>query len=591
MLHVRVTKGVDKGEQIKTRQAVVSVGRSPRCDLELSDNKVSHVHGEFLTVGTRCFYRDLLSRNGSFVRSGGETFWLGPLQCERELTTDDEIILGDTVILVEAIVSDGARPARGGEDDFAATRAAEFNRREQSQGRPLDGADLAQFQGFLDLPSHDATSLKETKAAVCDALLKLFPEAACVTLIGLLPGDGKELTPARLDAAGAVSAGRKIEADRDEPRYSIHVLCQSHASRGLVYYGSEASLPDAPSVRLGTMDSCVCLPLWQGGELSGFLHAYTVAGHGRPFTRRDAQLFWLLGEVVSLLLGRAADAEQRSQWRAAAAAGEAVSGLSHDARPILDALGKNILGAERSFPALARNESWKFVRQDLKFLRRITRDAVRRARTSRGDIRPRKVRLRPLVDEALEMCNRYFIESAFRGGVNFVNACHRSHAAVIDRHAVQQALVNCLKNSVRPLRDAWRRRQDRSGNINIVSCDDFQSEQPYCLLSVCDDVGGISRQVLEQLGRPFVAGGDPRGLGLGLYIVSDVVGRMGGQVRIASSTETSGGFSPGTVVSLCLPKDHRSRILHNETFLPRLVVIWDYPLYRKRIEKHLAPGD
>ncbi len=591
MLHIRVTKGVDKGEQIKTRQGVVSVGRSPRCDLALGDNRVSHVHGEFLVVGPRCFYRDLLSRNGSFVRSGGETFWLGPLQSEREVKTDDEIIVGNTTVLVEAVLPEGIRTTQRGEDDFAATRAVDLNHHGRPEEQPLATAEIAQFQGFLDLPSHDATSVNETKAAVCDALLKVFPEAACVTLIGLLPGGGEELTADRLDIAGAVSASQKIDEDRADPRYSFHVLAQSYAGRGLVYYGSGAAMPDAPSVRLGSMDSCVCLPLWQGGELSGFLYAYTVAGHGRPFTRRDAQLFWLLGGVASLLLSRAADAEQRSRWRAAAAAGEAVSGLSHDARPVLDALGKNMLGVEKSLPAVARNNSWKFVQQDLKFLRRITRDAIRRARTGRGDLRSREVRLRPLVDEVVAMCRRYFLDSVHRDDVTFINACHESHTATIDRQAAQQALINCIKNSLRPLREAWGHRQDRSGTIKIISCDDFQSRQRYCLLSVCDDVGGIPRQVLEQLGQPFVAGKDPRGLGLGVYIVSDIVGRMGGQVRIATSTEPAGGLPAGTVVSFSLPKNDQARKLSNETSRPRLLVIRDYPRYRKRIEKALSPGD
>lgn len=121
MLHICITKGVDKGEQISTRQAVVSIGRSSSCDLVLNDNKVSHLHGEFLFVGSRCVYRDLLSRNGSFIRSCGETFWLGPLKSEREVKTDDEVILGSTTILLEAVLPENPRMSERNEDDFLGT--------------------------------------------------------------------------------------------------------------------------------------------------------------------------------------------------------------------------------------------------------------------------------------------------------------------------------------------------------------------------------------------------------------------------------------------------------------------------------------
>src|SRR4030065_2741298 len=99
MIHIQVTKGPDKGEQIKTRRAAISLGRAPTCDLVLHDRKASHRHGEFLFLGSRCVYRDLLSRNGSLVRCDGDTISLGPLKSEWEVKVGDEIMVGDTTIL------------------------------------------------------------------------------------------------------------------------------------------------------------------------------------------------------------------------------------------------------------------------------------------------------------------------------------------------------------------------------------------------------------------------------------------------------------------------------------------------------------
>ena len=227
MIHICITQGVDKGEQIKTRQAVVSIGRSSRCDLVLHDNKVSHLHGEFLFVGSRCIYRDLLSHNGSFVRSKGKTYWLGPLKSEREVKADDEIILGNTAILLEEVLPEGIRVSERHEDDFLGTMAVDANHLGRSEEQLLAIAEVAQFQEFLDLPSHDATSVKETKAAICDALIIVLPDAACVTIVDLRPGPFGELTVDRLDVANVVSVSRGNGERAVDPHYSFRILPQN----------------------------------------------------------------------------------------------------------------------------------------------------------------------------------------------------------------------------------------------------------------------------------------------------------------------------------------------------------------------------
>ncbi len=345
------------------------------------------------------------------------------------------------------------------------------------------------------------------------------------------------------------------------------------------------------SIQRGTMHSCICVPIWRSGEIAGFLHTYTVSGQSAPFTRRDAQLIQLLGGVASLLINRAADAEQRSRWCAAAAAGEAISGLSHDAEPILDTLGKNMLGVEKQIPQVIDNPSWQLVERDLTFLRHITRDAIRRARGNLGDLRPKNLKLRPVVDEVFDMSKQYYLDLVHHQHVTFVNACQDSHSALIDREALEQALINCIKNCLCPLRESWTRNESRLGTIQIVSCDDPQARRQYRLLSVCDDSGGIPKDVLRHLGNPFVSGRNSKGLGLGMYIISEVIGRMGGYVQVASSTEPAGALPAGTVVSLRLPKTEEVSRQSADMSQPRITVLQDYTQYRTHIEGFLSQGE
>src|SRR5947209_7225089 len=103
MIHIRVTQGPNLGEERKTHKHLLSIGRGPECDLALADPSISHVHGELLCSGSGCIYRDLLSRNGSVIRSGIQNIWLGPLMPEWVLTPGDQIVLGATVIDLVAV--------------------------------------------------------------------------------------------------------------------------------------------------------------------------------------------------------------------------------------------------------------------------------------------------------------------------------------------------------------------------------------------------------------------------------------------------------------------------------------------------------
>ena len=68
-----------------------------------------------------------------------------------------------------------------------------------------------QFYEFLKMPIHDASDVNEAKAAICDALVGLFPKSACVAII-----DIQDLEPAVRAVVKHVvgSLGAKREAER-----------------------------------------------------------------------------------------------------------------------------------------------------------------------------------------------------------------------------------------------------------------------------------------------------------------------------------------------------------------------------------------
>jgi len=417
------------------------------------------------------------------------------------------------------------------------------------------------------------------------ALANVFPNVAYVACIDLLPGCGQEVTAQFVGVKDVVSYCSAKSAGMGATKFSLHILNEVYHTQQLAFYGTDAELPDTQSVRGGEMSSCICAPLWRRNEISGFLHMHTLSGLGRPFARRDAQLFWLLANISSQYLNRAADAKQRSTMRAAAAAGLAVSGLAHDSQSILRTLGLNMEGVEKTNPEIMANACWKDVKEDLELLRFISRDAIERLETATGELVMRSVQLHPIVEEIIQRCSDYFLDHADRSRVRVVNACDKSHRAMVDPQGLKQVLMNCVKNSLLALKKSDNGHRDQSdyGEIKVFSCRDSEMPDDYCLVSVCDSAGGISEKVLQQLGEPFVTTEQTKRLGLGMYIAMEIVERMGGQIRIASSTKPAGQYPTGTVLSLCLP-------ISSQAPKPvaikkqRFVLVADYAAYRSHIE-------
>ncbi len=68
LLAITVTAGMDRGRQLRLRPGVVRVGKSPQCDLVLTDPAVSKLHLELSITGSSIDVHDAGSKNGCFYR-------------------------------------------------------------------------------------------------------------------------------------------------------------------------------------------------------------------------------------------------------------------------------------------------------------------------------------------------------------------------------------------------------------------------------------------------------------------------------------------------------------------------------------------
>lgn len=74
-------------------QELLTIGRSPKNDIVIESDTVSSFHGQFYRSKSSLFYKDLSSKNGSFIN--GDKIFLCRFYIEDELT------IGETSITID----------------------------------------------------------------------------------------------------------------------------------------------------------------------------------------------------------------------------------------------------------------------------------------------------------------------------------------------------------------------------------------------------------------------------------------------------------------------------------------------------------
>lgn len=94
---------------------------------------------------------------------------------------------------------------------------------------------------------------------------------------------------------------------------------------------------------------------------------------------------------------------------------------------------------------------------------------------------------------------------------------------LLDENEIRQLLLNLVRNSIEAM--------PRGGNLKIYTF----SEEDTVVLGISDEGSGISPQILEQLGKPFVTTKDT-GTGLGIPICYQIAHRHQATIKIDTST-------------------------------------------------------
>jgi PAS domain S-box-containing protein len=122
---------------------------------------------------------------------------------------------------------------------------------------------------------------------------------------------------------------------------------------------------------------------------------------------------------------------------------------------------------------------------------------------------------------------RIVLETAFSQGLPNV---------MVDRHMIEQVLMNLVLNAVHAMADG--------GKLTIRT----SVVEGVCLIEVCDTGSGIPSAILPRIFDPFfTTNREGEGTGLGLSVSLGIVERHGGKILVDSEV------GKGTTFTLCLP--------------------------------------
>jgi len=244
--------------------------------------------------------------------------------------------------------------------------------------------------------------------------------------------------------------------------------------------------------------------------------------------RREQEV--LLGEL---------NATQAELQRSLRMRDEFMSLVAHELRTPLNTLFletqmRSLQLKRGNLPAFNPDQMNNMIKRDerqIKAMIRLIDDMLDVSRMKSGtlSIRPAKVELMALLERVV---NDLSLQAA-AAGANVVLAPHRSVEGYWDEFRIEQVVVNLLTNALR---------YGGGGTIEVG----VAQEGCTARIDVRDHGKGIAPDYIERIFEPYERGtkaGEPKGLGLGLYISRQLAVSHGGQLTAQSTPGQGATFS------------------------------------------------
>ena len=166
----------------------------------------------------------------------------------------------------------------------------------------------------------------------------------------------------------------------------------------------------------------------------------------------------------------------------------------------------------------------KFIVRDLKVFSKPAKD-------KRIEI----IDLKPIIEKVVAFCRSKIKRTVKTFNVHIPESLPE---VLIDSQSLRQILINLLINAAQ----AFEKPMDENSNVNLVVSMD-NSRKNRLIIEVIDNGGGMDEKTLEKIFTPFfTTKSSEDGIGLGLYIVQNLIEKMGGCIEVESKLGSGSNF-------------------------------------------------
>jgi len=273
------------------------------------------------------------------------------------------------------------------------------------------------------------------------------------------------------------------------------------------------------------------------------VHVFVTLDQQRREMQRQMEALEAARREQEVLLGEL-NATQAELQRSLRMRDEFMSLVAHELRTPLNTLFletqmRSLQLKRGNLPAFNPDQMNNMIKRDerqIKAMIRLIDDMLDVSRMKSGtlSIRPAKVELMALLERVV---NDLSLQAA-AAGANVVLAPHHPVEGFWDEFRIEQVVVNLLTNAMR---------YGGGGAVEVsVHKEELQDGGCNVRIAVRDHGKGIAPDYIERIFEPYERGaksGEPKGLGLGLYISRQLAVSHGGQLTVESTPGQGATFS------------------------------------------------
>ncbi len=530
-MHLRVRRGAGIGSVFELRPGANTIGRAQENSIVLADDKVSGKHARIDVargVATLC---DVGSTNGTTLNEA-------PLREPARLRPGDTIQMGNTTLVYdEGEEAADERPTASvrivfEDDEARAPRPVAWSPEDTTQLLPptaqeVGAGDLRRLYGILSALYRvtsvvgRATTQEALFASVLDVVFDILPaDHGSVLLTG---PDGTELQPV---------AGRRRNAREQTIRVSETIVRDVLATgRGVLSRDAaeDERFRRVASIHLYGIRSAMCVPIRSPRQVFGVIYLDTHAVE-RQFTEGDLELLTAVGSEVGLAVENLALIQKNLEAERLAAIGQAVAGLSHYIKNILQSME-----AARYLIPLAieekaegdLREAWTALDRSIQLISELALNMLSYSKRAGPHVEPCDPHA--VVREVADLVAQ---RAAENGATVALDLDPAMPTVPLDRGAVHCCLLNLLTNAI----DAAA-----GGAIRVATR--WAAEGRRVEIAVRDSGPGIPQELHGRIFEAFFTTKGSKGTGLGLAVSRKVVEELGGRLTVQSAPGQGATFT------------------------------------------------